>query len=941
MLDEKKIRKKAETIVNEKQKQGKIKNPTEETMTELQIHQVELEMQNKQLREMQLQLEESRRKYHDLFDNAPFGYCYIDEDMNILELNSTLIKMLDIDNTDNYKKFSDFINPSFQDTFYIHLNKLKNQKVETKSYLEVKLKKINGYLWTSLQMTKKNKKYKIAVIDISARKITETELRKSENKFRNIFNNSNDAFYLHKIDRSGLPGKFLEVNRRASEMLNYTKKELLKLTPQDIDIGYKKDLVNLPKIMDELKYRKKITFETIHLDKNGKEIFVEVSAFQFKLDDEKVILSVARDITDRKKAEEKLKKNYSLLETIINTLPGSLIVIDRNYNILTANSSKFRLDLAEVDSSQDLIGKKCHKVFFNNEKTCPWCAVKQVMKTGDPIVYFTTKDDPREIKTGKSFQVFVAPIKNSSDKIEGIVEYSVDVSQIRKAQLKAEEASKAKSNFLANMSHEFRTPLNSIIGFTDIILNADLEDEQRIYMENVNNSAKSLLSLVNDILDFSKIESGKVVLEEKDVNLIDLLEQNIELVKHKIIEKKIDFIIDLDPRLPKKVVADPFRLKQVITNLLSNAVKFTEEGEIILRAAVIEKDNRILKVRIGIKDTGIGISPENQKSIFESFTQADISTTRKFGGTGLGLNISNKILEKMGTELKLKSEKELGSLFYFDLDLEISENLTYPKVETLKLDSALIIENNKKQSEVLSKLLKFWGIDSSTIRSVKNISPDINAKNLDLIFVNIPPTEEEFNLLKDLNRVIKIPFIYMLDSIRQLNEMKDTFVDNGKFKLVKPVKITELADILIDLSENNEKIKSELKNRRNKKVLIVEDNKINVDIIKLYISKIRNDFDIFEAYDGEQAVSKYKKVKPDIIFMDVQMPKKDGFDATQDIRSIEDENYHVPIVAVTAGIIEEEKEKCIKAGMDDYITKPISQNVIEKMLNKLLFKKQY
>ena len=381
----------------------------------------------------------------------------------------------------------------------------------------------------------------------------------------------------------------------------------------------------------------------------------------------------------------------------------------------------------------------------------------------------------------------------------------------------AEAANKAKSEFLANMSHEIRTPLNGIIGFTDLLMNTNLGKTQEKYMTTINQSAKSLLDIINDILDFSKIEAGKLelYLEKNDVQ--EILSQIIDLILYESNQKNLTLELNIASDVPKYFWTDSVRLKQILLNLLSNAVKFTEKGSIKLNVSVAEKTNDSrAKILFSVIDTGVGIQEENKRKIFKAFSQEDNSTTRKFGGTGLGLTISNQLLGLMNSHLQLESTVQFGSAFYFYLDLEIS------------------------------------------------------------------------NLVSDTVKEIIIPGA-------------------------------------------NKKIA--LKNYQKIKIMLVEDNKVNMLLLKTIIKNLFANVTIYEIPNGKVAVDQFETIHPDIIFMDIQMPIMNGYEATEIIRNLKS-GQNVPIIAITAGTEKEEKEKCIAAGMNDYIAKPIIKGIIEETFLK-------
>ncbi|PKO98070.1 MAG: histidine kinase [Bacteroidetes bacterium HGW-Bacteroidetes-8] len=530
------------------------------------------------------------------------------------------------------------------------------------------------------------------------------------------------------------------------------------------------------------------------------------------------------------------------------------------------------------------------------------------------------------------------------------------------AKEQAEAASRAKSEFLANMSHEIRTPLNSVIGFTELLNRTPLNISQKRFVENANISAQSLLEIINDILDFSKIEAGKLELAPIKTDIVEIVEQVCEMVKYQAIQKELELLLNIQPDIPRYGVVDPIRLKQILVNLISNAIKFTERGEVELRVKFEEIGERQGRFTFYIRDTGIGISQDEQKRLFKAFTQADSSTTRKFGGTGLGLVISNHLAEKMGDRIHMKSTFGKGSEFFFSIDSEIDSVDKIGGTTLVNIKRVLIVDDNSNNRTILEQTFKSWNIECiscsdglEAIRIVKVSDP------FDLIVIDF-----------------KMPLINGIDTIRMLRN--DTIVDKDKlpviimcssdddslineesrkhgmiYKLVKPVKISELFDYLLNLSNtgvinptrgySSESISSKKSYITNNKgliksnpiVLIAEDVQMNMILIKTLVSSYIPGAIIFEARNGLDAIQMAAVENPDIILMDVQMPEADGLEATAEIRRQESgKKSHIPIIALTAGASQEDRERCIEAGMDDYLTKPIEQPQLHKVLEKYL-----
>jgi len=680
---------------------------------------------------------------------------------------------------------------------------------------------------------------------------------------------------------------------------------------------------------------------------------------KLELEQKKVMLAnmklIEKEIK-QKQTDEVLNREWILLRTLIESIPDSIYVKDLDCKKVLANKASWHN--MGFEKEEDVIGKNDFDIWPPEIAQPFYDDDQQGMKQGKSIV---NREEKIILSNGEINWILTSklPLFDHDGKIYGLVGIGHNITNRIKAEEEliiakeqAEAASKAKSEFLANMSHEIRTPLNGVIGFTDLLQSTPLSPIQHQYVQNANISGHLLLSIINDILDFSKIEAGMMDLEIIKTDIVELIGQSTDIIKYGADKKGLEVLLNIDAEMPRFAFVDSIRLKQIFANLMGNAVKFTEKGEIELKVSYEIVGKNQGKFCFSVRDTGIGISEENQIKLFKSFSQADNSTTRKFGGTGLGLVISEMIAQKMGSKINITSELGKGANFYFDIvtEVEYGEKTDTENIQTIK--RCFVIDDNENNRTILEHTMSNWGIEcvscDNGLDALKIIE---TSEPFDVIICDyhMPYIDglETIKLIREKLKLSpeKLPIILLHSSSDDAELHRKCDELGVRFRLTKPVKSKDLYSYLCNINspiEVRAAVEIETTQVPSKtpytlSILIAEDVEMNMMLIKFMIGQLLPEARIIEAIDGNKVVLMWQNEKPDLILMDMQMPEMGGIEATIKIRELENSTEkRVPIIALTAGATQEEKERCMVSGMDDFLTKPIEPDKLSQTLSRFL-----
>ena len=650
--------------------------------------------------------------------------------------------------------------------------------------------------------------------------------------------------------------------------------------------------------------------------------------------------ALIKENEDRKLAEKEITRQSKYFQALIENSPAAVVLLDNDQMIMSCNSAFENL---YGYRSEEIKGQNIDELISTDESREEAAALtKSVMDQRVETISKRKRSDGTLVDV----EIFGVPIFVSDERAGALAIYH-DISTLINARQAAEEANRSKSEFLANMSHEIRTPMNGVIGMLDIALDTPLNKEQTEYLSIALQSAEALLTLLNDILDYSKIEAKKLDLEMIEFDLRTAVEGVAYTIANRAEAKGLELAALIPPTLSTRLIGDPSRLRQVLINLTGNAIKFTEHGEVIIRTETIKEDDQKAQIKFSVTDTGIGIKADRLGAIFERFTQADGSTTRKFGGTGLGLAISEHLVRAMGGEIQVESEFGKGSNFHFTIEFakqaqkESDSEVLITDLNGLKV---LIIDDNETNRMILIKMVEGFGANAYAVAggeegliALQEAREQDELYDLVLLDMQMPDMDGEQTaraIFSDPRK--KSLSVVVLTSMGKRGDAKRLQALGCAGYLLKPIKQQMLFEALLTIM--NEKKKKNLNTNRlvtrhtvneqkkyGKPILLVEDNIVNQKVASALLKKAGHTVDI--ANNGEEALNKIERKGYGVVLMDVQMPVMDGLEATQNIRLREKGNgqRHLPIIAMTAHAMQGDRERCLDAGMDDYITKPLDK----------------
>ncbi|MBC7379478.1 MAG: response regulator [Burkholderiaceae bacterium] len=753
-----------------------------------------------------------------------------------------------------------------------------------------------------------------------------------------VLENSGPMFW---IDRATKCVSY--ANPAACAHLGYAVDEIIGMAISDFDIDY--DNATMPLLDAELKRTGlPVSFEGRHRRKDGAVRIIEVTAFLIDDDEHSLYVVTVRDKTAQEKATEEKRREQATMKALLNAIPDPIFYKNPEGRYLGCNEAFAELLALPV---ADIVGRTDRELLEPRAAD----AIEAVDREILTALTRSSREEWRDYKDGRRelFETVKAPFRDLDQQLLGIMGIGRNITRrkkaeedIRRAKELAEETTRAKSDFLANMSHEIRTPMNAIIGMSHLALKTDLTPRQRDYISKVQGAGQHLMGIINDILDFSKVEAGKVDIEHIDFELEAVLDSLASLINEKCSAKGLELVHDIAPDVPANLVGDAMRIGQILINFANNAVKFTEQGEVVVAARVRERTAHDVLLQFSVRDTGIGLKPEQMAHLFESFQQADSSITRRFGGTGLGLAISRKLAALMGGEVGVESEYGQGSTFWLTVRLGLAASarpvlLPSPDLRGLR---ALVVDDSDAARTVMADMLGEMRFKVETASSGMAALGQLHAgiqdgQPFDVVYLDWRmPGMDGVETARRIQALAlqPAPAIVMVTAYGREEWLRETDAMGLRHMLVKPVNASALLDTTMDTLGHLRPARSplpvarpeptaELAARRGARILLVEDNDINQQVAAGLLTEAG--FVVEIADNGQVALDMVGKAPWDLVLMDMQMPVMDGVTATQAIRQMP-AYASLPIVAMTANAMGTDRTRCLDAGMNDFVVKPVN-----------------
>ncbi len=919
----------------------------------LQYRMATLESENAELLIQELGVELAEEKYRSIFENVQEGIFQTTEEGQFISANPMLAKIYGFDSPEdlmaNLNDISSqlYLEPDRRNEF------VKRMNVQDVIHdFQSPVRRQDGELiWISenVHAVRNNANellyFEGTVVDITEQKKAEQALHASELLYHSLV-----EIIPQNILRKDTDGRFTFANQRFCKLNNRTFDEIIGKTDHDL---FPKEQADKYRRDDIRVMENDETYATteIHTQPDGTELHVE--AIKTPLHNEAGEITGLQcmfwDVTERHLMEEQLAYERDLLNALLENVPDRIYIKDTESRFIRGSAALARR--LSLNSSEEIVGKTDYD-FHPEEQAREFHEDEQrVILTGKSIINKVEQQTSEEDRTVWA-SVTKVPFRNRSGLVTGIIGISRDITALKLAEEEsarardlALEAAQVKAQFLAVMSHEIRTPMNGIIGMIDLLLSSELSDDQREYAQTVRTSADALLDILNDILDLSKIEAGHLELEKAEFSLRTVMEEAVELHALRAETNQIELNANVSPECEGRYRGDAGRLRQVLLNLVSNAVKFTEQGEVQVSVNRQQETDAGVELHFSVRDTGLGISPDEQEKIFEAFRQADGSSNRRYGGTGLGLSISRQLTEMMGGRMWLKSVPGEGSIFHFTVHLEHTANEPQIPDNELEGRKLLVVVPNDFAREALAQYANDWHMNLTTAATGEGARQRLNDHTrFDLILVDLALDDEDsLNLIQEIqsHETHREAKTILLTSRRHK-------VDPGLLRtlgvagtLSKPLRRSRLRQVLLNVMTGvlpaPKSVKSNnAANHRSLRILVAEDNPINQRVATLQLNQLGHRVELCN--DG-QSVLDTDISGFDMILMDCQMPNIDGLEATRTIRQREQTNprqQNIYIIAMTANTQEDDRSACFEAGMDDFISKPVQLKELECALNKPL-----